>query len=118
MERGRNAEGRARIERVLALPQARARTAARATLLDHAGALAHAAQEFATMRVYAEEVLAIRRELGLTRLLPVSLAHLALAVRFADHDLARARLLTEESLRLSRHLGDTYSVRADLYRLA
>jgi hypothetical protein len=117
-ERGRTGEGRAWIERVLALPQACARTAARATLLDHAGALAHTAQDFHTMRVYGEEVLAIRRELGLTRMLPVSLAHLALAVRFADHDLARARLLNEESLQLSRELGDTYSIRAGLYRLA
>lgn len=117
-DRGRNAEGRAWILRVLALPQARARTAARAPLLDHAGALAHAGQDFHTMRVHGEEVLAIRRELGLTSLLPVARSHLALAVRFADGDLVRARALTEESLRISRELSDLYGVRADLYRLA
>jgi hypothetical protein len=39
-------------------------------------------------------------------------------VRFAVGDLARARALTEESLRLARAVGDDYGTRAGLYRLA
>ncbi|MBI3972548.1 MAG: hypothetical protein HY332_14815 [Chloroflexi bacterium] len=116
--RGRVTEGQRWIARILALPGAAAPSAARATLLDHAGALACYADDPSAARKLLQECLTIRRALGLTTLLPVTLSHLATVVRAANHDDATARGLYEESLALAREQGNTYIVRGTLYRLA
>src|SRR5215212_7019731 len=68
-------EGQRWVAAALAMPAAAARTAARATLLDHAAVLARGAGDHATALRLLSECLTIRRELGLTALLPVTLAH-------------------------------------------
>jgi hypothetical protein len=116
-ERGRLDEGRAWVERVLAMPAAAPPTADRALVLDHAGALALYADDLAGAQRYWEACLALRRGLGLTPQLPVVLVHLGTA-QWLRGDLAAARASHEAAAALARAHGNAYILRAARHRLA
>jgi hypothetical protein len=116
-ERGRLDEGRAWVQRVLALPGAAAPTPDRALVLDHAGALALYADDLTGAQRAWEECLAVRRGLGLTPQLSVVLVHLGTA-QWLKGDLAAARASHKQAAALARTHGNDYILRAARHRLA
>ncbi|MBA2297243.1 MAG: tetratricopeptide repeat protein, partial [Actinobacteria bacterium] len=82
-------------------------TAARAKALNGAAELAAASGDPATIRLRAEEALALHRRLGDPRGAAESLQQLGYALG-EEGDWTRAQQLVEESLRLFRELGDEH----------
>jgi tetratricopeptide (TPR) repeat protein len=110
------AEGRDWLTRLLALPQAAARTAERAQTLSWAGGLAHAQEDFTAARSLHAESLAIRREIGDQAGIASSLDNLGTAAcSMGDYDAARS--LHAESLALHRDLGNRNGIAWSLYNL-
>ena len=105
-ERGEHlAEGRRRLDALLALPSSRAILERRAQAMFDAGVLASTQQDLERGRALHRECLAIYEELGDRRGVVVSLVALAnQAVAAADLD--HARSLLEQSLDVWRELGD------------
>jgi tetratricopeptide (TPR) repeat protein len=102
-ERGHVAEGRQRLERLLA--RAERPSAERAKALAGAAVLARQSGDAATAGRRAEEALALFREFGDAR--GAANATVTLGLAFADQsDFSRARVLFEEGIRLSREAGD------------
>jgi non-specific serine/threonine protein kinase len=110
-------EGRSVYNRLLALPEARGRTALRAKALRHAGYLAYWQSDFEEAQSLLSESLEISRELGDPKAIADPLRILGNAVAFLG-DLPRARTLCEESLSVARELGDKLQTRRALYGLA
>jgi tetratricopeptide (TPR) repeat protein len=104
--RGYLGEGREHLARLLALPGAEARTAARARALHGAGILAMFQGNYGATRTLLEESLAISREFGYRRDAAWSLGYLGIAVR-DQGDCGAARALFEESLAIFREVGST-----------
>jgi predicted ATPase/DNA-binding XRE family transcriptional regulator len=105
--RGHLREGRAWLDRLLALPEASARTAGRARALNAAGFLAFLLGDYPTARALHEESLAIRRDLGEPLGVVESLHNLGLTVRCqAEH--AAAQTLFLEGLTISRTIADHF----------
>jgi predicted ATPase/class 3 adenylate cyclase/uncharacterized protein HemY len=114
--RGYVGEGREHLARLLALPGAEARTAARAGALNGAGWLAHRQGEYGAARALIAESLAIFRELGDKRGIARSLINLGfMACEQGDYGAARAHL--EESLAIARERGDKQGIAWSLLRL-
>jgi predicted ATPase len=120
---GHFSEGRVHLERLLALPEAAAPTAARATALQALGMLLSRHADFdddargqaATLACY-EEGLAIARTLGDRRQVAATLRELGrLGIELGDWATARPRL--EESLAIARTLDDDQEIALALSEL-
>jgi predicted ATPase/class 3 adenylate cyclase len=115
--RGYLAEGREQLAKLLALPGAEVRTAARAKALHGAGGLANRQLELGPARALLEENLALFRDLG-------DQGNIARALRILGEvacgrgDYEEARAFIEESLAILRELGDKDSLGLSLYYLA
>jgi predicted ATPase/DNA-binding CsgD family transcriptional regulator len=102
--RGYFAEGRTWLAELLALPSAPTLAAARASVLEGAGNLAHQQGDYTAAWALHEESLAIWREAGDWPGIAGALNSLGLLARLqGDH--ARARGLLEEALQFERALG-------------
>ncbi|MGQ0550991.1 MAG: ATP-binding protein [Armatimonadota bacterium] len=99
------AEGRQWITKLLAMPAASARTAARAKALNGAGNLAYNQGDYAAAQDLHEQSLAIRREVGDQQSVAGSLNNLALVARRRG-DYVGARALLEEAIGINRMLGN------------
>jgi non-specific serine/threonine protein kinase len=102
------AEGRGRLEALLQLPGAEARTAVRAEALFAAGVLADAQGDLQSARRLMEESLGIWRELGDRRGIAAALKELSMAL--ATQGDQSWRRLAEESLAIWRELGERQEV--------
>ena len=100
------AEGRQRLQDVLALPGLR-RTAAWAKAQTALGYMLHNGNDVPRARALLEEALAVWRELGDQRGIAMALMELA-TVLMDLGDLDRARALGEEALAICRALGDDF----------
>lgn len=110
-------EGRERLAKVLKLPEAAARTEARARVLFAAGVLAAEQGDYTSADALHQESLEIARELGNEWSIAVSLNAMAVNAR-EQGNLAASRSLFEESLALWRKLGDSVAVDRSLSNLA
>jgi predicted ATPase/class 3 adenylate cyclase len=116
LARGHMREGRQRLERLLALPRAGARTDARARALHGLGTIIHEISDYAEARPHLEESLSIWRELGDKKGTATALNSLGwLAFQLGDSDTARS--LSEEALLLNRELGEKRGVAVALLNL-
>lgn len=104
--RGYLTEGRSWLERILALPDATARTAWRAKALYAAGMIALQQKDYASGRAWLEEAVAIRRELDDTVGLADAL-HFLGDVVLAERGPMEAAKLYEEGVELARAAGRT-----------
>ncbi len=95
--RGYLAEGRERVAALLAMPDGRARTSARAKALHVAGSFASQQGDYAEARALIEESLDIHRELGDAHGVGWALVDLGILTRYEGNH-AAARALLEESL--------------------
>jgi predicted ATPase len=112
-QRGHLAEGRLRLEEVLALPAGRGPTPARAKALAGAGGIAWWQEDIAAARRFYDEALAVERHLGDPAGVADALYNQAFVVA-AGGDFEGAFGLYEESLELFRRAGDEAGVaRAD-----
>src|SRR2546429_9699259 len=102
---GHLAEGRRRLE--AALRSDERPTAARAKALNGAAVLALTIEDLATARLWAEEGLALHRQLG-DAWGTAQAGFLFGNVVSGEGDLARAQQLFEESVRRFRELGDEH----------
>jgi predicted ATPase len=109
-------EGRERLEGLLALPGAEARTRARAKALHGVGTIIHEISDHAQARPFLEESLSIWRQLGDRRGTATSLNSLGwLAFEVGDFGVARS--LSQEALLLNRGLGEKRGVAVALFHL-
>jgi predicted ATPase/class 3 adenylate cyclase len=104
-QRGHLAEGRRRLEDLLALPAARGRTLARAKALAAAGGIAWWQEDIAAASRHYDEALAIERELGDPAGIADALYNQAF-VATAAGDFEGAARRFQESLELFRQAGD------------
>jgi predicted ATPase/class 3 adenylate cyclase len=112
-QRGHLAEGRLRLEEVLALPAGKEATPARAKALAGAGGIAWWQEDIAAARRFYDEALAIERRLGDPARIAEALYNQAFVVA-AGGDFEGGFRLCEESLELFRRAGDEAGVaRAD-----
>jgi predicted ATPase/class 3 adenylate cyclase len=107
-QRGHLDEGRRWFEEILAMPSGRAATPARAKALIGAGGVAWWRKDREASRVSYEEAVAIERELGDPARTAEALYNLAFVV--AGDDIGAASALMEESLGLSRRVGNERGV--------
>jgi len=114
--RGYLAEGRERMAELLALPAARARSAARARVLHSAGLFASQHGEYGEARARFEEGLDIYRELGDQGGIGWALIDLGIVNRYEGNHGA-ARSLLDEGLGLAKQAGDTKGMAAALGNL-
>jgi predicted ATPase len=115
-EREQQAEGRERLERLLSLPGAAARTRLRARALFAQGVLTGNA-DLASARAFHEKGLEISRELDDKRGVAVALNAIAVCAK-KQGDLEDSRSRFEESLALWKELGDAVAVARALSNLA
>jgi tetratricopeptide (TPR) repeat protein len=112
-QRGHLAEGRLRLEELLALPTGREPTPARAKALAGAGGIAWWQEDIAAARGFYDEALAIERRLGDPARIADAIYNQAFAVA-AGGDFEGGFRLCAESLELFRRAGDEAGVaRAD-----
>ncbi|HMB53498.1 MAG TPA: protein kinase, partial [Thermoanaerobaculia bacterium] len=102
--RGLVSDARTRLERILAMPGAEARTALRARVVDALGTVCHNLGDNATAHRVLEESLSIYRELEDQRGIVIEINNLAW-VACEESDYATATELAEEGLVLSRRRG-------------
>lgn len=114
--RGGRSEGRAWLERALALAPAGERSAARAAALAAAGGLGSLLGEYVDARSQLEESVGIWRELGDWRGFAFANTHLSV-LRATQGDLAAGRALTEETLAIARDAGDQLHAGLSLHGL-
>jgi predicted ATPase len=115
-KRGYHREGRARMARVLALPQNGPPSPSRAAALIGAGILACQQGDYVEARAFTEEGLAIQREENDAAAVATALSTLA-TVAHQTGDFAEARSYGEKSLQLRQQLGDTAGVAEALHQL-
>jgi len=108
-------EAREWIATTLATPGLLAAT--RAAVLDHAGGLAYAQDDYPAAHRYFSESLAIRRETGPPMSVAQSLIHLAVIVRWGEGDATMARALYEEALANARAADSSILIAAALMPL-
>jgi non-specific serine/threonine protein kinase len=113
--RGHVAEGRAWLDRVLALRDGAA-TTVRGKARNWAGVFAWKQRDYAASRHHYEEALAIRRALGDRGGVGAVLSNLGL-LAFEQGDYAAALDLHEQSLAIDRELGDRWGVAVSLMHL-
>jgi len=110
-------EGRDRLEKLLKLPGAAARSNSRARVLFAAGVLASEQGDHRAGWTLLEESLQIARDLSDTRGVGISLNALAVSAR-DDGEVSKARSLFEESLTVWRDLNDRAMVARALSNVA
>jgi tetratricopeptide (TPR) repeat protein len=115
--RGYAAEGRRRMEELLALPGTADHPTERAAVLNGAGALAGHLGDGEAARDYLEDSLALRCMLGDRAGMASSLSNLGLEAWLRGQS-ALARTYFEESLKIRRELGDDRGVATCLGHLA
>jgi predicted ATPase/class 3 adenylate cyclase len=116
LARGHMREGRDRLERLLALPGAAARTGARAKALHRLGTIVHEISDYAQARPPLAESLAIWQELGDKRGTATALNSMGwLAYQSGNFEAAVS--LSQEALALHRALGDTRGIAVALFNL-
>ncbi|NLF64462.1 MAG: adenylate/guanylate cyclase domain-containing protein [Chloroflexi bacterium] len=114
--RGHYSEGRERLAAILAKDAAQGRTAARARLLARAAELAYRQSDYAATISFAEECLAIYREVGNKQGMASALIKLGnAATEMGDYD-AASRFL-EEALTIWRELEDKHGTARALISL-
>jgi tetratricopeptide (TPR) repeat protein len=115
--RGYLSEGREWLARLLAMTGPAASTApqtlVRAKALDAAGSLALFQQDYAAVRAFIEENLALKRELGDERGVARSLYDLAMVAQYQG-DYRHAEVLLEQGLAIGRSLEDAEVVATSL----
>jgi tetratricopeptide (TPR) repeat protein len=104
-QRGHLAEGRLRLEEVLAAPSGQEPTPARARALAGAGGIAWWQEDIAAARRFYDEALAVERHLGDPAGIADAIYNQAFVVA-AGRDFEGAFRLYEESLELFRRAGD------------
>ncbi|HEV8129888.1 MAG TPA: tetratricopeptide repeat protein [Acidobacteriota bacterium] len=114
--RGYLAEGRERLEALLALPQSSTLSKTRMKVLYAAGILADAQNDYQSARSHFGELLAINRELGNKWGIANSLNNLGI-VALRQQDYAAARLLYNESLAEWRKLDNNLAIALSLNNL-
>jgi predicted ATPase/class 3 adenylate cyclase len=95
--RGHLTEGRARLERILALPGSATRSASRARALGALGGIAYWQGDYAVIESLYEEAVEIGREVGDPRLLSRALFDLSFVPFVKDQDLERQERLLREA---------------------
>jgi len=116
LTRGHMREGRERLERLLGLPEAGARTSARAKGLHGLGTIILEISDFSQARPFMEESLSIWRALGDKKGTAAALNNLGwLASQIGDY--ATARSLSEEALWRNRELGEKRGIAVALNNL-
>lgn len=116
-KRGHWNEGRERLTALLASPECRQRTRARADALDGAACLANAQRERTDVRSLFEESLAIRQEIGDKQGIATSF-HALGSFAMEQNDRSGSRSLLEKSLALRRELGHKHGIAHSLSKLA
>jgi len=116
LTRGHMREGRERLERLLALPGAGARTSARAKGLHGLGTIILEISDFSQARPVLEESLSIWRALGDKKGMAAALNNLGW-VACQIGDFATARSLSEEALGRNRELGEKRGISVALNNL-
>jgi predicted ATPase/class 3 adenylate cyclase len=111
--RGHMAEGRGRLEGLLALPAAQRRDAARAQALGALGSIDYWLTAYEPMRTCYVEAVDIARELGDRRLLSRALFNLSSVPEVMDGDLAAGGAILEESLETAEE--EDVSLRARIW---
>jgi predicted ATPase/class 3 adenylate cyclase len=114
--RGYLGEGRERLAQIMAVAGASDEPSLRATVLNHAGALAFRQGEYEAARSYYEESLAIRRVLGDRPGVAGSLNNLGLVAQ-DQGDYEASRSFHEESLSIMRELGNREGISHSLINL-
>lgn len=104
-QRGRLSEGRGRLERLLAMPTATARSSLRTRALGALGGIAYWQNDNAMTRAAYEEAVGIAREMGDPRLLASALLDLSF-IPFMEHDTDRAESILREGLAIAQGAGD------------
>jgi predicted ATPase/DNA-binding SARP family transcriptional activator len=102
--RAHNREGRARLEELAALPEAQARTKARASILHALGTITFETGDFARAQPVLQEALGILREQGETHEVANVLNTLGWIVAHLG-ETQTSKALSEEALALHRQLG-------------
>ncbi len=115
--RGHLHEGHDRLERLLTLPGAAARTGSRARVLHGLGTIIHEmGHDYREARGFVEDSLSIWRELGDKRGTATALNSLGwLAFHLGEFD--RARALSEEALLLHQELGEKRGAAVALFNV-
>ena len=103
-------EGRERLERLLAQPEAAEHTTTRASALCVAGFLGYWSSDFEDSQVLLEESQAISLELGAASNPTLTRTRLFLAVNTIDRDKALAQRLLDENLVLAREIDDMWVI--------
>jgi predicted ATPase/class 3 adenylate cyclase len=98
LERGHLREGRARLERLLALPGGKGRNPLRARALGALGGIVYWQNDYESTRSAYEEAVDIARELGEPRLLANALYDLSFIPSVVEGDFDATKRLLEESL--------------------
>ena len=104
-QRGHLSEGRARLERLLAMPSAAARAPLRARALGALGGIAYWQNDNPVTRAAYEEAVEIAREVGDATLLASALLDLSF-IPFMEHDADRAESILREGLATAQEAGD------------
>ena len=110
-------EGREWLRRILALPAAQVRTAARAKAINSAAFLAHTQDDTASAERLYEESIAIWREAGNTSEGLLHALRVYGTLVHYHHDRARGRALIEESIAIARAAGNETQLAWSLYSL-
>jgi non-specific serine/threonine protein kinase len=108
--RGYWREGRERMERLLARPEAAEHTTARAAALYVAGFFAYWLRDSEATQAFLEESQAISLELGEAGKPTLTRSRYLLAVETINRDRALAQRLLDENLVLARETGDTFVI--------
>jgi predicted ATPase/class 3 adenylate cyclase len=104
-QRGHLSEGRARLERLLAMPSAAARAPLRARALGALGGIAYWQNDNPVTRAAYEEAVEIARDVGDATLLASALLDLSF-IPFMEHDADRAESILREGLATAQEAGD------------
>ncbi|MGH8945980.1 MAG: ATP-binding protein, partial [Acidimicrobiia bacterium] len=105
LQRGHLSEGRGRLERLLSMPGAAARTPVRARALAALGGIAYWQNDYAPTRAAYEEAVDIAREVGDPKLLASALLNLSF-IPYLEQDPGRAEPILQEGLAAAEEAGD------------
>ena len=115
--RGHLREARARLDQVLAMPNAAAATAARGAALEAAGGIAYWQGDMPAAQAYYDEALSIARSGADRRTIANALYNASFPSNVATLDVPKALALLEEALPIFRELGDEQGVSTCLWAL-
>ena len=105
LQRGHLSEGRGRLERLLSMPGAEARSRVRVRALGALGGIAYWQNDYPPMRAAYEEAVDIAREVGDTKLLASALLDLSF-IPSLEKDTDRTEAILREGLATAEKAGD------------